>query len=82
MDKTPDRSRNVPAKAAPESPGSVASISYPAPMAFNPRKLDAILQQAATLYEAGQAGQARQLASDVLKKDPRNIGGLRIFALA
>ena len=51
-------------------------------MAFNPRKLDAILQQAAALYEGGQSGQARQLASDVLKKDPRNIGGLRIFALA
>ena len=49
-------------------------------MAFNPKTLDAILQQAAALYEAGQSGQARQLASDVLKKDPRNIGGLRIFA--
>ena len=33
-------------------------------MAFNPRKLDAILQQAAALYEAGQSGQARQLAAD------------------
>ncbi|MHC4794745.1 MAG: tetratricopeptide repeat protein, partial [Planctomycetota bacterium] len=51
-------------------------------MAFNPRKFDAILQQAAALYENGQSGQARQLAADVLKKDPRNIGGLRIFALA
>ncbi len=72
------RSRVTPMHPA----GSAASISYPARMAFNPKKLDAILQQAAALYEAGQSGQARQLASDVLKKDPRNIGGLRIFALA
>ena len=83
MDKPADRSVDATLDAgSTRRIGSTPSISYPARMAFNPKKLDAILQQAAALYEAGQSGQARQLASDVLKKDPRNIGGLRIFALA
>ncbi|MDE0888404.1 MAG: sulfotransferase [Phycisphaerales bacterium] len=51
-------------------------------MARNSSQIAAQLKQAAALFEGGRSRQARELASEVLKKEPRNVQALRIFALS
>ena len=62
---------------------SLEPILYPSQyMASNPQQILAQLKQAAALFEGGRARQANELASEVLKKEPRNVHALRIFALS
>ena len=51
-------------------------------MARNSAQIIAQLKQAAALFEAGRGREAKQMASEVLKKEPRNVQALRIFALS
>ncbi len=47
-----------------------------------PADLQSRIQEAAHLYEAGRAAEAESICREILKKDPRNLPGLRILALS
>ena len=51
-------------------------------MAKSSPQIIAQLRQAAALFEGGRSRQAREVATEVLKKEPRNVHALRIFALS
>ena len=47
-----------------------------------PVDLQSRVQHAARLYEAGQSAEAEAICREVVKKDPKNVTGLRILALS
>ncbi|MBC02922.1 MAG: hypothetical protein CMJ34_06425 [Phycisphaerae bacterium] len=47
-----------------------------------PADLQSKVQQAASLYEAGRSPEAEAICREVVRKDPRNVVGLRILALS
>ena len=51
-------------------------------MANSSPQIIAQMKQAAALYEGGRSRQAREVATEILKKEPRNVHALRIFALS